>query len=328
MLIIDSPSNDAYFNIASEEYLLGKYPNEEIFLLYVNAPSIIVGRFQNTLAEINLDYVKSNDIKVVRRLSGGGAVYHDLGNLNFSFHAPMDDDDFSDFSKFTQPVVDLLNRLDVPAKLEGRNDLLVDGKKFSGNAKLARNGKIIQHGTILINSEMQVLSEALKINPLKFKDKAVKSARARVTNLIDYLPEDTTVKSFKTLLINQILEENKAGSRVHSLTQEELTGIENLATEKYSTWEWNFGVSPAYNFNKAIKVSAGFIEAHLDVKKGTIQKAKIFGDFFASKPIEEFEEKLVGKKHDSELIREVLLPVKLSDYFGKVEMPEILELFQ
>ena len=328
MLIIDSPSNDAYFNIASEEYLLNKYPNEEIFLLYINAPSIIVGRFQNTLAEINIDYVKKNDIKVVRRMSGGGAVYHDLGNLNFSFHVPVGDDDFSDFSKFTQPVVDLLNRINVPAKLEGRNDLLVDGKKFSGNAKLARNGKIIQHGTILINSEMQVLSEALKINPLKFKDKAVKSARARVTNLIDYLPRETSVKSFKGLLINQILEENKANSKIHSLTREELEGIENLIKEKYSTWDWNFGVSPAYNFNKAIKVSAGFIEVHLDVKKGIIQKAKIFGDFFASKPIEEFEEKFGGEKHEPGHIQKILSSVNLTEYFGKVAPEELLEVFR
>jgi len=195
MLIIDSPSNDAWFNIASEEFLLHKYPDEELFLLYVNAPSIIVGRFQNTLAEINLDYVTRHSIKVVRRLSGGGAVYHDLGNLNFSFHIPQSDHDFSDFSKFTQPVVDLLNKLNVPARLEGRNDLLVEGKKFSGNAKLARNGKMIQHGTILLNSEMKILGEALKVNPLKFKDKAIKSARARVTNLIEYLPEGTTVES-------------------------------------------------------------------------------------------------------------------------------------
>ena len=142
------------------------YANEEIFLLYVNAPSVIIGRFQNTLAEINLDYVNQKEIKVVRRLSGGGAVYHDLGNLNFSFHTRNGSDDFSDFSRFTRPVVDLLNSLDVPARLEGRNDLLVDGKKFSGNAKLARNGKMVQHGTILVNSEMAVLSEVLKVNPL------------------------------------------------------------------------------------------------------------------------------------------------------------------
>ncbi|RIJ47739.1 lipoate--protein ligase [Maribellus luteus] len=327
MLIIDSPSNDAYFNIASEEYLLNKYPDEEIFLLYINAPSIIVGRFQNTLAEINLEYVSKNNIKVVRRMSGGGAVYHDLGNLNFSFHAPSEVDDFLDFSKFTQPVVDLLNGLNVPAKLEGRNDLVVEGKKFSGNAKLARNGKIIQHGTILLNSEMSVLSEALKINPLKFKDKAVKSVRARVTNLIEYLPEKTTVDSFKKLLVDQILKEN-IEARIHQLLPEEMEGIRKLASEKYSTWKWNFGVSPSYDFNKAIKVSAGFIELHLDVKRGIIQNIKIFGDFFASKPIEELEERLLGEKHETAHIHQILSSANLTDYFGNVTVDEVIDLFQ
>lgn len=328
MLIIDSPSNNAYFNIASEEYLLKQYPNEEIFLLYVNAPSIIVGRFQNTLAEINLDYVTQNRIKVVRRMSGGGAVYHDLGNLNFSFHTPLGNDDFSDFSKFTQPVVDLLNGLDVPARLEGRNDLLVDGKKFSGNAKLVRNGKMIQHGTILLDSEMSVLSEALKINPLKFRDKAVKSARARVTNLIGYFPGGMTVEKFKQLLISQILKENGTNTSMHRLNPEEVAKIEALAAEKYSSWDWNFGGSPAYNFNKAIKVPAGFIELHLDVKKGVIQQTKIFGDFFASKGIEELEEKLNGQQHEPGPIRQVLSSVNLIDYFGNVTVDEILELFK
>ncbi|MGQ7869848.1 lipoate--protein ligase [Sunxiuqinia sp. sy24] len=327
MLIIDSPSNNAYFNIAAEEYLLHHYPEKELFLLYVNAPSIIVGRFQNTLAEINLDYVTENQIKVVRRLSGGGAVYHDLGNLNFSFHTTQGSDDFSDFSKFTQPVVDLLNGLNVPARLEGRNDLLVDGKKFSGNAKLARNGKMIQHGTILLNSEMQVLSEALKINPLKFKDKAVKSARAHVTNLIDYLPGGITLDKFKQLLIDQIVKENEA-STIHSLNPGEVAKIEQLAAEKYSTWDWNFGGSPAYNFKKAIKVPAGFIELHLDVKKGVIQQARIFGDFFASKPIEELEERLIGEAHEIDTMKRVLSSVKLTDYFGKVSLDELVTLFQ
>lgn len=327
MIIIDSPSNNAWFNIASEEYLLNKYPQEELFLLYVNAPSIIVGRFQNTLAEINLDYVKENNIKVVRRLSGGGAVYHDLGNLNFSFHMPLGEEDFSDFSKFTQPVVDLLNKLGVAAKLEGRNDLLVDGKKFSGNAKLTQNGKLIQHGTILINSEMSVLASALKVNPLKFKDKAVKSNRARVTNLVDYLPEDITLEKFKELLIQQIIDENEEPTQIHQLTEEEISGIQKLADEKYSNWDWNFGNSPTYSFNKAIKVPAGFIELHMDVKKGVIKKIKVFGDFFASKPIEEFEEQLTGIKHEEKSIKKTLSSLQLQEYFGPVSLDELMEVF-
>ncbi len=327
MLIIDSPSNNAFFNIASEEYLLHKYPTEDIFLLYINAPSIIVGKFQNTLAEINLDYVRENNIKVVRRMSGGGTVYHDLGNLNFSFHTLLGSNDFMDFSTFTKPVLHLLNEMGVPAKLEGRNDLLVDGKKFSGNAKLARHGKMIQHGTILFDSEMQVLGEALKVNPLKFIDKAVKSNRARVTNLISYFPENTTIEQLKQALINEIITTNE-GTEIYHLTEDDIAGIEKMIHEKYDTWDWNYGFSPNYNFNKAIKIPAGFIELHLDVNHGYIEKAKIFGDFFASKPIEDLENKLIGEKHEIENIQKLLSAIDLTEYFGNVTTEEITELFK
>lgn len=327
MLIIDSPSNNAYFNIASEEYLLRRFPQEDLFLLYVNAPSIIVGKFQNTLAEINLDYVQEKEIKVVRRMSGGGAVYHDMGNLNFSFHTLLADHDFGDFSQFTQPVLALLKRLGVPAVLEGRNDLLVDGKKFSGNAKLAKQGKMIQHGTILLNSEMEVLGQALKTNPLKFIDKATKSNRSRVTNLISYLPEGTTTEQLKNFLTEEIIL-NNPGSERYELTPEDHEGIQQLMTEKYETWDWNFGFSPNYNFQKAIKVPAGFIEVHLDVVKGTIEKAKIFGDFFASRPIEELEAQLIGQKHEVHALKTLLSQQDLVFYFGKVTVEEVIEGFK
>lgn len=327
MLLINSLSQNAYFNIASEEYLLHRFPTEDLFLLYVNAPSIIVGKFQNTLAEINLDYVEEKGIKVVRRMSGGGAVYHDLGNLNFSFHTLLGQNDFGDFSFFTKPVLNMLNTLGVPAELKGRNDLLVDGKKFSGNAKLARHGKMIQHGTILLNSEMEVLGEALKVNPLKFIDKATKSNRGRVTNLIDYLPKETTTETLKELLTAEIIKNNPEAKR-YQLSLEDLAGIEQLMEEKYETWDWNFGFSPNYNFKKAIKIPAGFIEVHLDVVHGIIEKAKIFGDFFASMPIEDLEVQLIGKKHQTTDLENLFTSIDLTLFFGKVTAEEILDAFK
>nr|WP_258862640.1 lipoate--protein ligase [Sphingobacterium spiritivorum] len=247
--------------------------------------------------------------------------------MNFSFHTLLGTNDFMDFSQFTQPVIAMLNKMNVPARLEGRNDLLVDGKKFSGNAKLAKNGKMIQHGTILLNSQMNVLVEAIKVNPLKFVDKAVKSNRARVTNLIDYLPENTTTEILKHLLIGEMLQ-NNTGASIYQFTQEDIEGIEKLVAEKYSTWDWNYGSSPNYNFKKAVKIPAGFIELHLDVDKGVIEKVKIFGDFFASRPIEELEKALTGQRHDVDQIEQLLSSTDLTAYFGKVSVAEILELFK
>lgn len=328
MLIIDSTSNDAYFNIALEEYLLYKYPTEPIFLLYINAPAIIVGKFQNTLAEINLEYVQENGIKVVRRMSGGGAVYHDLGNLNFSFHTKLIEEEFMDFAKFTQPVLNVLHQFGIPGRLEGRNDLLVDGKKFSGNAKLAKAGKMIQHGTILFNSEMSILADALKINPLKFQDKAVKSNRSRVINLKEYLPDHVSIDHIKQALIDQMMIDDPQ-AKVYELTDEDVKAVEKLIAEKYGTWDWNFGFSPMYNFKNAIKVPSGFIELHMDVLQGgVINAVKIFGDFFASKPIEELEAKLVGINHNEEDIRTLLNSVDLTAYFGKVTVDEIISIFR
>lgn len=328
MLIIDSASNDPYFNIALEEYLLYKYPSEVIFLLYINAPSIIVGKFQNTLAEVNLEYLKEHKIKVVRRMSGGGAVYHDLGNLNFSFHAKWNENEFLDFAKFTRPILNVLHSFNIPAQLEGRNDLLVDGKKFSGNAKLAKNGKMIQHGTILFDSDMSVLSNALKINPLKYKDRAVKSNRSRVINLKEYVDTSIKIEDLKQSLINQMMIDPPQAKR-YNLTKEDVKNIDQLVDEKYSTWDWNFGFSPKYNFKNAIKIPAGYIELHLDVLQGgTIDAVKIFGDFFASKPIEDLEKMLTGIHHNEDDIRLLLSSIDLLPYFGKVTVDEIIMLFK
>ena len=244
MLYIYNKNTNPYFNLAAEEYVLKEF-QEECFMLWRNEPSIIVGKNQNTLAEINLDYVRQHKIPVVRRLSGGGAVFHDLGNLNFTFIVNEDVSSFSDFRRFTQPIIDVLRKLSINAEFSGRNDITIDGKKISGNAQYYYKNRILHHGTLLFSSSITDLSAALKVRPVKFEDKGVKSVSKRVTNISEHLKEPITIEQFIDLIMNHIREQTR-GSEMYEFTQEDIEKIEKLVREKYSTWEWNFGTSPDY----------------------------------------------------------------------------------
>ncbi len=323
MLCIKSTTPDPAFNLATEEYLL-KNKDEECFYLYINGPSIIVGKHQNTMAEINVDYVKENNIKVIRRLSGGGAVFHDPGNLNFTFIKKGEKDQLVDFRKYTKPILDVLQSLGVKAQFEGRNDLTIEGKKFSGNAEHVFKNKILHHGTLLFSSKLPDLSQALKVNPLKYRDKAVKSVRSRVTNISEHLAEPISLEVFENKVLTHI-RDMYADSRIYELTAEDKEAIQKLVDEKYGTWDWNFGYSPEYNFQKGIKTEGGHIEINLDVNKGLIKKAKIFGDFFNTKDIKEIEEILIGSPHEYEQLKQRLARVDVSQYFSKVTHKDFLE---
>ena len=205
MLFIDNKGIiDPRINLAIEEYALKHLDiNESYLLFYINKPSIIIGKNQNTIEEVNQDYVEENDITVVRRLSGGGAVYHDLGNLNFSFITKDDGDSFHNFKKFTEPVVKALGKLGIQAELSGRNDIMAEGKKISGNAMFATRGRMFSHGTLLFNSEMDHIVSALKVKKEKIESKGIKSVRSRVGNIADFLKEPMTIEEFRSFHLNQ-----------------------------------------------------------------------------------------------------------------------------
>ena len=322
MRYIYNNSTEPYFNLALEEYFL-KQTDEEYFILWRNEPCIVVGKNQNTLSEIHLEFVKERNIKVVRRLTGGGAVFHDLGNINFTFIV-NDESSFNDFKGFVAPIIGTLKTLGIDAEFSGRNDMLIEGKKFSGNAQCKHKSRVMHHGTLLFSSNMNDLSGALKPKDIKFSDKSVKSVASRVTNISEHLENKLSVLEFKDEIFRYI--SSNTQSPIDSLTQEEIEKISRLRDEKYSTWEWNFGNSPKYSFYNEKRFAAGTFEVHIDVLKGIIKDIKIFGDFFGKNDISELEASLKNISHEKASISKALSNIDISKYITNITLDELISL--
>ena len=324
MLIVKRNHTNPYFNLAAEEYFL-KDSSEDIFMLWRNEPAIIIGKHQNTLSEINIDFVKENNIHVVRRLTGGGAVFHDLGNLNFTFIQSNKEYSQNNFRKYTEPILEVLQKLGIDARFEGRNDLTIDGKKFSGNAEMVWKNRVFHHGTLLFSATMTDLSQALKVDPAKFQDKAVKSVRSRVTNISVHLHHPMDVMQFSGL-IQQHIHEMYPDARFYELLEEDHRLIEELSQSKYSTWDWNFGISPDYNFRKTVRTDhSGTIEFCMNVRNGIILNTRIYGDYFSHADPKEIEDVLTDIPHTEDAIRKVLSPFDIGKYFSKLTVDELVK---
>ncbi|HDY9927661.1 TPA: lipoate--protein ligase [Staphylococcus aureus] len=316
---------DPTLNLAMEEYVLKNLPAEEsYFLFYINRPSIIVGKNQNTIEEVNQTYIDAHNIDVVRRISGGGAVYHDTGNLNFSFITDDDGNSFHNFQKFTEPIVQALQSLGVNAELTGRNDIQVGQAKISGNAMVKVKNRMFSHGTLMLNSDLDEVQNALKVNPSKIKSKGIKSVRKRVANIQEFLNDPLEIEEFKKIILKTIFGETEVEE--YKLTDEDWENIEKLSNDKYRTWEWNYGRNPKYNFEREEKFEKGFVQIKFDVKRGKIEHAKIFGDFFGVGDVTDLENALVGCLHDFEHIEEALSEYDLYHYFGDIVRHELIRL--
>ncbi|WP_223592919.1 lipoate--protein ligase [Neobacillus bataviensis] len=327
MLFINNKGiTDPRINLAIEEYALKNLDiNETYLLFYINEPSIIIGKNQNTIEEINTEYVEGNGIHVVRRLSGGGAVYHDLGNLNFSFITKDDGESFHNFRKFTEPVIKALQKLGVNAELSGRNDIEVEGRKISGNAQFSTKGRMFSHGTLLFDSEMDHVVSALKVKKDKIESKGIKSVRSRVANISEFLTEKITIEEFRSLILKYIFEGAEKISE-YVLTEEDWEKIHQLSKERYQNWEWNFGKSPKFNLKHSQRFPVGSIDVRLEVNKGTIENCKIYGDFFGVGDVSDLENMLKGVRYDKREIDKALIGIDTTYYFGKISKDEFINL--
>jgi len=314
---------DPAINLAMEEYVLTHLTDDSYFLFYINEPSIIIGKNQNTYAEVNQAYVDEHHIHVVRRISGGGAVYHDLGNLNFSFVTQADEDSFHNFKRFTMPIVEALNEMGVAAELSGRNDLQVGERKISGNAMFQSKDRMFSHGTLMLDSDIEEVVRSLSVNEEKLITKGIRSIRSRVANISEFLEEPITIEDFKARLLDHIFQGHV---EEYVLTEDDWNAIHQLSREKYQTFDWNYGKNPQYNFEVRQKFPGGLVELKMNVKKGIVEEIRIFGDFFGVGEIAEIEELLVGVPHQKQAVADQLKKVNFAHYFGRVTEEEFLSL--
>lgn len=323
MKYIVNKSNNPAYNIALEAYAFRELLSEdEIFILWINEPAIIIGKHQNTIQEINKEYIDAHGIHVARRLSGGGAVYHDLNNLNYTIISNKSEEGAFDFKTFSQPVIETLADLGVKAEFTGRNDLEIKGKKFCGNAQAYYKGRMMHHGCLLFDVDMTVLGDALKVSKDKIESKGIKSVRARVTNIIDELPEKITVNEFSDKILAK-MKETYPDMTEYVLSEDELAKIQKSADEQFGNWDWVYGKAPEYTIERNVRYPAGKINTFANVEKSIIKNIKIYGDFFGIKDVQDIEELLIGTRYENKDVLEKLKTIDTTQYFSGMTVEEV-----
>lgn len=319
--LVLNPSTDPYYNLALEEFLLKNYLEGVVVMLWQNDRTIVVGRHQNTLEEINYGYVKEKKIRVVRRTTGGGAVYHDMGNLNYSIITDRCDKE-EGIRKYVEPIIQVMGKIDVHAVFSGRNDIMVGDKKVSGTAQRIYGHRILNHGCLLYESDLEEIGKSLNVRKEKFQSKAIKSVRSRVGNVRDFLSTPLSLEEFKEMLKERLLED---GYEVLSFSQEEKREIEKLQKDKYEAWEWTYGNPIKCMIHNYKHYQGGTVEAYVNVAQGRISECRFYGDFMALRPVSEVEASLIGCRYWQEDLEAVLSGIPLKDYFGEINIKEIIE---
>lgn len=324
MRYIINKSTNPYFNLALDEFAMKHVDvGEDYFFLWQNEPSVIIGKNQNTAEEINQSFIDSRGIKVARRVSGGGAVYHDFGNLNFTFVIGVDDPGKVNYKKYVQPIIDALKSMGIEAEASGRNDILVNGLKISGNAQRMANGKLMHHGTIMFDVNIEDMVKSLNVDPDKITSKGVKSVRSRVTNIKEHLKHGN-IKEFWDALQYYLSNEGKDAEIV--LSEEDLAKVEYEAINKFGTWNWIYGASPEFNLKNTKRFSGGRLEILMNVLEGKISSIRFIGDYLGLEDVSDVESRLLGVRFNRSDVDAILSVIDLKKYFGLIEKTEILSL--
>ena len=323
---LELESTDAPWNLAAEQHVFDALPRDRsCFLLWQNRSAVIIGKHQDTLAEIDRRFVEEHGIQVVRRLSGGGAVYHDLGNLNYTVITDAVGTKRLDMSLFCRPVLQVLRDLGVPAELCGRNDLTLAGRKFSGSAQYLRRGRILHHGTLLFDSDLRVVQQALRVDPEKIRSKGLPSVRSRVTNLRPYLPEEISLPRFRQALLEEVLRHTPGEPLVFS--EADRASIEELCRSRYRSWDWNVGVSPASSLIRRRRFEdCGTVEARVRMEHGRIAALRFVGDYFSAEEPEALAEALLGLPLERQAVAAVLEKLDVPRFFLGLDAERLLAL--
>lgn len=325
MIYVENNSLNPYFNFALEYYLMNeKYLGDDIiFMFWRTEPTLMIGKFQNTIEEINQQYVDEKNINVVRRITGGGTIYTDMNSWQYSFITKNYTGGGIDFNTFTQPIIEALKKQGIDAYCNGRNDLLINNKKFSGNAQYIKDNCRLHHGSILFNTNIEEMVKSITVAEEKIISKGIKSVRERVTNVAEYF-NDNSIDSikFKNIMLESLLRKSNG---IYKLTKEDIKRVNKISKEKFEHWDWNYGASPKFNITKWKRFNGGKVEFNIDVKKGIIEECKINGDFFGQGDIDEVEEFLCGCKYNKDDIKIHLDKLDIEKYFYKITSYEILD---
>ncbi len=321
MIYVPSNSTSIYFNLALEYYLATeKKFDDKVFIVWHVTPTLVVGRNQNTLEEINKSYVDSKNINVARRLSGGGTVYQDLNGWQFAFIEPKTSDEI-DFKHYLEPVIDAIATFGVKAEFSGRNDLVIDGRKFSGNSQYILKDTVVHHGTILFDSDIEEMMKATTVDEYKITSKGIKSIRSRVTNVKEHLTTPIDRDAFKDTIVDFLKGED---GTVYELTSVEIARVEEIAKDKFDSWEIVYGKNPKFDIERTTRTDGGKVQFKLNIQDGKIEQASMFGDFFSAYDSTYITEVLIGCKYEKSSIREVLVANDLEKAIYNVDLDTLV----